>query len=212
MTQGTPVVVGIGGGSASGKTAVARAVVTDLGRHRAVLIPHDAYYRDLSHLPMDERRRVNVDHPASLETDLLVRHLDALLLGRPIEVPVYDYATHERGDDPVLVHPAAVIVVEGILALAENALRARMDLAVYVDVPEEERLRRRLRRDVETRGRTPESVRDDHDGRVQPMHRAFIEPSRQGADLVVTGGGHNDAAIAEVVHRVEQLLVERGYV
>lgn len=201
-----PVVVGIAGGSASGKSAVAREVVRALREDRTVIVPHDAYYRDLSHMPLAERRRINVDHPDSLETDLLVEHLDALVGGRVIEMPIYDYATHVRLEERRPVAPAPVIVVEGILVLAEEPLRRRMDLKVYVDVSEEERLARRLKRDVETRGRTPESVHEDHERRVQPMHRAFVAPSRDVADIIVEGGGQNREAIERVVDRVESLL------
>ncbi|MDX1494926.1 MAG: uridine kinase [Longimicrobiales bacterium] len=201
-----PVVVGIAGGSASGKTAVARKVVGTLGAERTALVPHDAYYRDLSHLPLEERRRVNVDHPDSLETALLVEHLDLLLAGQPVEIPCYDYSSHVRLPERRRVEPAPVVVVEGILVLADEELRRRMDLSVFVDVPEEERLARRLRRDVEERGRTPESVREDHEWRVQPMHREFVGPSRAWADIVVEQGGRNQEAILRIARRVEALL------
>lgn len=187
---------------------MAREVVHALGEDRVTLVPHDAYYRDLSHLPMDERRKVNVDHPDSLETDLLVAHLDELVRGRPIEVPVYDYATHVRMDERVRVEPAPVVVVEGILVLAEEALRRRMHLKVYVHVPEEERLARRLRRDVQTRGRTPEAVREDHEWRVQPMHREFVRPSRRVADVEVFGGGRNTAGVEALVDRIRAMMGE----
>lgn len=200
------VVVGVAGGSASGKSLVVQEVVRRLGTEVTTVVPHDAYYRDLSHLTMEERRRVNVDHPHSLETDLLVEHIELLLQGRSIERPVYDFAAHVRGSSPVVVHPAPVVIVEGILVLAEEALRRRMDVKVFVDVPEEVRLERRLTRDVRLRGRTPESVRRDHETRVEPMHARFVEPSREFADVTIVGGGHNLTAIRELVARVEAML------
>lgn len=200
------LVLGVAGGSASGKSAVVQEVVRLLGSDTTAVIPHDAYYRDLSHLTMEERRQVNVDHPHSLETDLLVEHLELLLEGRAIERPVYDFATHVRRPSPVRVRPAPVLIVEGILVLAEDALRERMDVKVFVDVPEEVRLQRRLERDVRLRGRTPESVRRDHETRVEPMHARFVEPSRALADMTITGGGRNLEAIRELVARLEAML------
>ena len=204
--RGRPVVVGVAGGSASGKTAVVRELVRLVGEERTAVVAHDAYYRDLSHLPLAERRRVNVDHPDSLETDLLLTHLNALLAGQPVEVPIYDYTLHVRREERVRVEPNRVVVVEGILVLAEERLRSLMDLKVYVHVEEEERLSRRLRRDVEKRGRTPESVREDHVRRVQPMHDEFVAPSRLHADVVVEEGGYNHIAIAALVRRIRGMV------
>lgn len=194
------------GGSASGKSAVVHRVTRLLGSDAVAVVPHDAYYRDLSHLTMTERRQVNVDHPDALQTDLLVEHLDRLLQGRAIERPVYDFSTHVRASSPVTVRPAPVLIVEGILVLAEEVLRKRMDLKVFVDVPERVRLERRLERDVRLRGRTPESVRHDHETRVEPMHARFVEPSREHADVVITGGGRNVEAIRKLVARIEAIL------
>ncbi|NNF13147.1 MAG: uridine kinase [Gemmatimonadetes bacterium] len=200
------LVVGIAGGSASGKTAVARRVVSALGEEDTTIVPHDAYYRDLSHLPLEERRRVNVDHPDSLETDLMVEDLHQLIGGDPVALPVYDYSTHVRLDDRRIVEPAPVLIIEGILVLALEGLRRLMDLKVYVHVPEAERLARRLARDVERRGRTPESVRTDHEWRVQPMHREFVGPSRDHADVVIEEGGHNAGAIDRLVAEIRRTL------
>jgi len=201
-----PFVVGIAGGSASGKTAVVRELVGLVGRDATAVVPHDAYYRDLSHLPLEERRQVNVDHPGSLETELLLEHLDVLVSGRPVEIPVYDYSAHVRRAERVRVDPAPLVVVEGILVLAEARLRGRMDLRVFVDVEEEERLARRVSRDVLVRGRTPEAVREDHERRVEPMHRQFVAPSRAFADVVIVGGGRNRPAIEALAHRVAAAL------
>lgn len=199
------VVVGVAGGSASGKTAVVEELVRVLGEETATVVSHDAYYRDLSHMPLEERRRVNVDHPDSLETGLLVRHLEALLAGEPVEVPVYDYSTHVRRPYARSVEPSPVLLVEGILVLADARLRELMDLRVYVHVPERERLARRLERDVRLRGRTPESVRHDHEWRVQPMHRELVAPSRRFADVVVEEGGRNRAAIRTLAERIMEM-------
>lgn len=197
-----PLVVGIAGGSASGKTAVVRELAGIVGREATAVVPHDAYYRDLSHLPLEERRRVNVDHPSSVETELLLEHLDVLVRGWPVEIPVYDYSMHVRRSERVRVDPAPLVVVEGILVLAEARLRRRMDLRVFVDVEEEERLARRLRRDVLMRGRTPEGVREDHERRVEPMHRQFVAPSRAFADVVIPEGGRNGPAIESLAQCV----------
>ncbi len=202
----TSLVVGIAGGSASGKTAVTRSIVTALGDVETAIVPHDAYYRDLRHLPLPERRQVNVDHPDSLETDLLVQDLHRLLAGDPVAIPLYDYATHLRLDERRVIEPAPVVIVEGILVLALERLRRLMDLKVYVHVPETERLARRLARDVERRGRTAESVRADHEWRVQPMHREFVAPSRAYADVVIEEGGRNADAIDRLVAQIRRGL------
>ena len=202
------VVLGVAGGSASGKSEVVREVVRLLGEERVSVIPHDAYYHDLSHLEMRERRRVNVDHPDSLETDLLLRHLRELVSGRPVELPVYDFATHTRRPRGRTVRPAPVLVVEGILVLAEVRLRALMDLKIFVDVDEEERLARRLDRDVRLRGRSSGSVRADHASRVQPMHERFVEPSRRWADMIIEEGGFNRRALDALAARVRRMLGE----
>ena len=201
-----PLIVGVAGGSASGKSAVVEALTGELGPGTVTVVPHDAYYRDLSHLEMEERRRVNVDHPDSLETRLLVEHLRALQAGASVELPAYDFTTHTRGERGSPVEPAPVLVVEGILVLAEARLRRLMDLKVFVHVPADERLARRLERDVRLRGRTPDSVRADHETRVQPMHERFVEPSRRWADLVVEGGGRNTDAIEALARRILGML------
>lgn len=204
------VVLGVAGGSASGKTAVVREMARMLGEERTVVVHHDAYYHDLSHLALPERKRVNVDHPDALETELLEAHLGRLLAGEPVEVPVYDYTTHTRSTERVPVEPAPVVIVEGILVLAEERLRRLMNLKVYVHVDEQERFARRLRRDVHFRGRTPESVRRDHVARVQPMHACFVEPSRAWADVVIHEGGRNRQAIEELSRRVQRMLESAG--
>lgn len=200
------VVLGVAGGSASGKSTVVREVVRRLHPEPASVLRHDAYYHDLSHLPLHERVHVNVDHPDSLETDLLVEHVQTLLRGSPVEVPVYDFASQTRSADRTVVHPAPIVVVEGILVLTDERLRAAMDLKVFVDVASEERLARRLRRDVAQRGRSVESVHAQHARTVQPMHERFVEPSRSHADLVVEEGGGNEVAIEAIVGRLRAML------
>lgn len=200
------IVVGIAGGSASGKSTVVEEVIRLLGPGRTAWLPHDAYYRDLSHLSMAERIRVNVDHPDSLETELLVTHVRELLAGRPVEVPRYDYISQTRSARGIHVQPAPAIVVEGLLALHDERLRTLMDLTAFVDAPEEDRLARRIARDTEERGRSLEEVVRQHHERVQPMHDRFVAPAREVADVVVEGGGHNVPAIQALVAGVEALL------
>jgi uridine kinase len=204
------VVVGVAGGSASGKSTVVAEVVRLLGTETAVILRHDAYYHDLSHLTVELRREVNVDHPDSLETALLVEHVNALQAGQSIEMPSYDYATQTRGPAGVVLEPAPVLIVEGLFTLWDERLRALMDLKAFVDVSEEERLARRLDRDVRERGRDPARIARQHERRVQPMHEQYVEPSRQWADLMIRGGGQNLAAVDELAARIRRLLELRG--
>ena len=199
-----PLVIGIAGGSGSGKTTIASAVVAGL-RDRVAVIEHDAYYRHRPELSLEERARVNYDHPDSLETGLLVRHLRELRSGNTIERPVYDFANHLRSEETTVVAPARVIVVEGILVLAVPALRDVLDLKVFVDTDADLRLARRLRRDMEERGRTFESVIGQYFETVRPMHLEFVEPSRRHADLIIPEG-FNPAAVATVVELVKSRL------
>jgi uridine kinase len=203
-TPDNPLVIGIAGGSGSGKTTVASAVVAGL-RDRAGVIEHDAYYRHRPELSFEERARVNYDHPDSLETGLLVRHLQELRSGNPIERPVYDFANHLRSEETVEVVPARVIVVEGILVLAVPALRDVLDVKVFVDTDADLRLARRLQRDMEERGRTFESVISQYFETVRPMHLEFVEPSRRHADRIISEG-FNPAAVGTLVELVESRL------
>ncbi len=199
-----PVVVGIAGGSGSGKTTVARAVVAAIGTDRCAYVQHDAYYRHLGHLPLDARHKVNFDHPDSLETELLVEHLAGLRTGRAVDVPVYDFATHTRTGRTVTVPPCPLVVLDGILLLADAALRDQLDLSVFVDTEPDVRLMRRLERDIEERGRTLGSVLTQYEETVRPMHLEFVEPSKRHADLIV--GGSNEHAIAAVLAAVRSAL------
>ncbi len=181
-------------------------IVARVGADRIAVLRHDHYYRDLSHLPLDERRTTNLDHPDAFDDDLFVSHLDALVRGEAVEVPAYDYATYARpgGTTPVASRP--VVLAEGILLFATPALRDRMDVKVYVDAEADERLLRRLRRDIVQRGRTVDSVLAQYERTVRPMHLEFVEPSKRHADVIIPRGGRNTVAIDMVVARVEALL------
>jgi uridine kinase len=209
MTKPRPIVLGVAGGTGSGKTTVVDRILEEVGADRIAVLRHDVYYRDLSHLPMDERRRTNLDHPRAFDDDLFAAHIDALAQGRPVATPTYDYATYARlaGTDPVESRP--VILVEGILLFADPALRDRMDIKVYVDADADLRLLRRLRRDIAERGRDVASVLAQYETTVRPMHLEFVEPSKRWADVIIPRGGRNEVAIGLVVARIERLLAER---
>ena len=200
------MILGVAGGSGSGKSTVVRELVRSLGDDVASVIRHDWYYRDLAHLPFEERASTNFDHPDSLETELLVRHLRELLAGHPIQAPTYDFSTHTRGQRTVTVQPTPAIVLDGILVLAHAELREIMDLAVFVDTEPDVRLIRRMRRDTEKRGRTAESVVERYEKTVRPMHLEFVEPSRRYADLTIHEGGLNRVAVDLVTDRVREIL------
>ena len=202
-----PLLVGIAGGSGSGKTTVADAVAEALPE--VALLQHDAYYRDRGDLDFEERTRLNYDHPDSLETELLIEHLDLLTQGIPIERPVYDFSVHLRSDEVVRIEPASIIVVEGILVLADKDLRDRLNLKIYVDTDPDLRLARRLERDITERGRTVDSVLNQYFETVRPMHLEFVEPSKRYADLIIPEG-YNARAVATVVEMLRARLAEVG--
>jgi len=201
-----PVVIGVAGGTGSGKTTVANEILRRVGAEHVACIPHDAYYRDLGRLPLAQRDQVNFDHPDSLETELLVEHLKALRGERAVEIPVYDFTTHTRTGQTRRVEPAPVILVEGILIFAEPALRELLDVRLYVDTDADVRFIRRLRRDVEERGRSVESVCDQYLSTVRPMHLEFVEPSKRHADVIIPEGGFNEIAIEMVAARIKGML------
>ncbi len=200
-----PYVIGVAGPTGSGKTTIARTLAGAAGG-RAVLLQHDSYYRDRSHLPFEERCRLNFDHPDALETELLVAHLRALRQGRAVDVPIYDFRTHERLPKTRRVEPAEIVVVEGILVLAEPELRKLCDLKIYVDTDADIRVFRRIRRDLEERGRTFESIRDQYYATVRPMTLQFVEPSRRYADVIVPEGGKNEVAMDLLVSKLRSVL------
>lgn len=202
----TPVIIGIAGGTGSGKTTVARAIYDRVGRDRIEWISHDSYYRNFDGLSPEERHKINFDHPDSLETELLTRHLDVLSKGSSVDVPVYDFATHSRKGETQRVEPRKVIIVEGILVLAEAELRKRIDIKLFVDTPADIRFVRRLIRDIESRGRSLTSVVDQYMTTVRPMHEEFVEPSKRYADLIIPEGGENQVALDAIISRVEHLL------
>ena len=202
------VVIGIAGGSGSGKTTVQRRILERFGPARIALLDHDAYYQDLGHLPIEERARFNFDHPDALETDLMVEHLRRILAGEPVAKPTYDFTCHRRRDATVTVEPRPVIVVDGILVLAEPTLREHMDIKLYVDTPDDVRLMRRIERDINERGRSLDTVLAQYRRTVRPMHLEFVEPSKRYADVIIPRGGKNEVAIAMVLSRVQALLSE----
>lgn len=201
-----PVIIGIAGGTGSGKTTVARSIYDRVGKDRIEWVSHDSYYRNFEGLDPEQRHHINFDHPDSLETELLCRHLDVLSKGSSVEVPIYDFTTHSRKTDTQRVEPRKVIIVEGILVLAEPELRKRIDIKLFVDTPSDIRFLRRLMRDIKTRGRSVESVIEQYMTTVRPMHEEFVEPSKRHADLIIPEGGENLVALDAIISRVEHLL------
>ncbi|MBK7583864.1 MAG: uridine kinase [Myxococcales bacterium] len=201
-----PFIVGVAGGTGSGKTTVARALTAGLPDGAATLLEHDSYYRDRPDISYEERSALNFDHPDSLETELLVEHLDALRRGEAVEVPAYDFSTHRRRAERHKILPAPVIAVEGILVFADERLRQRFDLKVFVDTDADIRVFRRIRRDLEQRGRTFQSVRDQYYSSVRPMHLQFVEPSKRWADVIVPEGGKNSVAIELLVSKLKSVV------
>jgi len=200
-----PLIIGVAGGTASGKTTIANAIMERINHPQMVMIQHDAYYKDASHLPLAERAKINFDHPDALETDLMVQHLRELIAGRPIEMPVYDFSTHARLENGIVKKPAKVIIIEGILIFCEQALRELMDVKIFVDTDSDLRFIRRLKRDIQERQRSMESVIGQYMGTVRPMHVAFVEPSRKYADIIIPEG-HNPVSTAMVVTMIRQRL------
>ncbi|HEX6558515.1 MAG TPA: uridine kinase [Longimicrobiales bacterium] len=189
------VIIGVAGGSGSGKTTVVREIIRKLGKHHVTVIHHDSYYRDVSDLSFEERARINYDHPDSLETTLLVAHLNQLKSGHAVEVPVYDFAQHNRSGETETAEPRKVVIVDGLLILWDADLRAMMDIKVYVDTDADVRFIRRLKRDIEERGRSAESVIEQYTTTVRPMHLEFVEPSKRYADVIIPEGGYNKVGV-----------------
>lgn len=200
-----PIVIGVAGGSGSGKTTVVNRIVETLGDTHVSVLAHDRYYRDRNDLRLEERAALNYDHPDSLETDLLVRHVHELRDGRPIEAPVYDFARHARTAKTEAIAPGRAVIVEGILIYTDAALRGLMDVKVFVDTDDDTRFIRRLRRDIAERGRSVESVIEQYLSTVKPMHLEFVEPSKRYADIIVPQGGHNTVAIDMLLRLIRGL-------
>lgn len=199
------IVLGIAGGTGSGKTTLAKGIKSALGKD-AVLLCHDYYYNKNADMPYEERCVLNYDHPESLETDLLIRHVKALRNGVSIERPVYSFVTHTRLEETIEVKPAKVIIIEGVLLFENPELRSVMDIKVYVDTDSDIRLTRRIKRDVNERGRSLDSVLEQYVNTVKPMHEQFVEPSRKYADVIIPEGGYNQVVLSMITDRLKSFL------
>jgi uridine kinase len=206
MAEDRPIVFGVAGGTASGKTTVARNVLKAVGASQVAYVPHDAYYRDMSYLPLSERARLNYDHPESLETELLIEHIKQLLAYSPVSIPVYDFTDHRRTEQTKLVEPSPIILIDGILIFTNGPLRELMDIKIYVDTDADVRFIRRLERDMNERGRSLESIIKQYMETVRVMHLEFVEPSKRYADVIIPHGGLNQVAMDMVVARLMAML------
>jgi uridine kinase len=200
------MIMGISGGTGSGKTTVAQKIITSVGRDNVVYLQQDSYYRNLGDMPLDLKHRVNYDHPDAFDTELLINHLEALRAGEAIEQPIYDYPSHSRRSESFHVEPRPVIIVEGILVFVNSNMRGLMDLKIFVDTDADIRFIRRLDRDVHERGRTLESVIAQYTTTVRPMHLQFVEPSKRYADIIIPEGGFNDVGIDLITGKVKSFL------
>lgn len=203
-----PIIVGVAGGTGSGKTTIVREMLKGIDPNNVLLIQHDSYYKDRGHLPSEERANINYDHPDALETSLLIQHLKQLLAGEAADIPIYDFVTHTRKLECRQFKPCKVIVVEGILILADPRLRDLFDIKVFVDTDPDIRFIRRLERDIAERGRTRESVVAQYLQTVRPMHLEFVEPSKRYADVIVPEGGHNIVAVDMIVTKIRSVIEE----
>lgn len=204
-----PLVIGVAGGSGSGKTTVVRKIIESVGEGSINLVQHDAYYRDLSHMSAEERAKQNFDHPASLQTELMVRHVQALKQGFAIDIPKYDFSNHVRKAETTTLRPRKVVLLDGILIFSEKTLLDLMDIKIFVDTDSDIRLLRRLQRDIIDRGRTLESVIRQYERYVRPMHLEFVEPSKRHADMIIPRGGQNKIALEMVTARINHELSSR---
>lgn len=201
-----PIIIGVAGGSGSGKTTVVNHIINTVGEENLVCLQHDSYYRDLKHLSFEERSMHNFDHPSSLETELLIRHLKALREGYQVEVPIYDFTKHVRKEETNLIQPKKVILVNGILIFTEKHLRKLLDIKLFVDTDDDIRLLRRIRRDILERERSLESVLNQYEQYVRPMHLEFVEPSKRYADIIIPRGGENQVALDMVNAVIQERL------
>jgi uridine kinase len=209
VDKSPPLVIGIAGGTGSGKTTIADVVLGRIGAEHIAFLPHDAYYHDLNDLPLAQRETVNFDHPESLDTDLMIEHIEQLKEWQPVNVPIYDFTRHQRTQETTAVTPHPVILVEGILVFAEPKLRDIFDVKIYVDTPPDIRFIRRLQRDIQERGRSMDSVIKQYETTVRPMHEEFVETSKRFADVIIPEGGLNTVAMDMVVARISALLNNR---
>ncbi|WP_096188278.1 uridine kinase [Evansella halocellulosilytica] len=205
-----PVIIGVAGGSGSGKTTVANEIYCKFKDQDILMIEQDAYYKDQTHLPMEERLKTNYDHPLAFDNDLLLEHLEILRNRKQIEKPIYDYPNHTRSVETIRLQSRDVIILEGILILEDERLRDLMDIKVFVDTDADVRIIRRLMRDIRERGRTIDSVIDQYTSVVRPMHLQFIEPTKRYADVIIPEGGHNHVAIDLLVTKVKTILEEKA--
>ena len=204
--KSNPLIIGVGGGSGSGKTTVVRHILSGIGKNNIQYLQHDSYYRDLGHLPLEERKKQNFDHPASLETELMIRHVEALKNGYKVDVPVYDFAAHTRSEETESATPKEIILLDGILIFTEPDLRKQMDIKIFVDTDDDVRLLRRIRRDIMERGRDLEGVMNQYEMYVRPMHLEFVEPSKRYADIIIPRGGENQVALEMVIATIREKL------
>ncbi len=205
-----PFLVGVAGGTGSGKTTVARKIAASVPAEMVTILEHDNYYLDREDLSYEERCVLNFDHPESLETSLLIHHVRELKANRTVEVPTYDFKNHRRSASTRRVDPPTIVVVEGILIFSDPELRDELDLKIFVDTDADIRVLRRVRRDMEQRGRTFESVREQYYGTVRPMHLQFVEPSKRWADVIIPEGGQNHVALDLIVAKIQSVLAARG--
>ena len=206
MTKSKPIIIGVTGGSGSGKTSVSRAIFNNFPDHSIMMLEQDSYYKDQSHLSFEERLNTNYDHPFAFDNDLLIQHVGDLLNYKAIEKPVYDYVAHTRSQATIIQEPKEVIILEGILILEDERLRELMDIKVYVDTDDDIRIIRRIKRDMEERGRTLDSVIEQYLTVVKPMYHQFIEPTKRYADIIVPEGGENHVAIDLITTKVASFL------
>lgn len=206
MNHKRPVVIGIAGGSGSGKTSVTNAIYEVYKEHAVVVIEQDYYYKNQSHLEFEERLKTNYDHPLAFDTDLLIEHINQLLNRKAIEKPVYDYALHTRAKESIVIEPQDVIILEGILVLEDERLRDLMDIKLFVDTDADLRIIRRILRDINERARSIESVVEQYLSVVRPMHNQFIEPTKRYADIIIPEGGQNQVAIDLMVTKIKTIL------
>ena len=204
------LILGVAGGSGSGKTTVVNNIIERIGEENVLLLQHDSYYRDLSHLSFEERKKQNFDHPSALETELMIRHLDALKGGYQIDLPVYDFVAHTRSEKTIRIAPKKIILVDGILIFAEPDLREQMDIKLFVDTDDDVRLLRRLKRDISERGRDLDGVLNQYEKYVRPMHLEFVEPSKRYADIIIPRGGENRVALDMVNALIQDKLNHMG--
>ncbi|MEM7798697.1 MAG: uridine kinase [Chloroflexota bacterium] len=190
-----PIVLGVAGGTGSGKTTIAKNIVEMVGEHRVAHLQHDAYYRHRPEMAAEKRRSVNYDHPDSLETELLIEHIEALISGQTVNIPIYDFAVHLRKDEFRPLESRSIVLIEGILIFSDRELRELMDVKIFVDTDADVRFIRRLKRDIELRGRSMNSVMEQYLDTVRPMHLQFVEPSKRYADVIIPEGGRNDVAM-----------------